>query len=130
MPRFVLLRHDCLPSYKPSHWDFMLERHEALLTWSLAALPRSWAAALAVEGDADDAVEAVKLADHRIAYLDYEGPVSDDRGKVRRCDGGEFRWVEHGDQALSVELHGAALQDVVRLRQLDGDRWRLKVRAK
>ncbi len=54
---------------------------------------------------------AERIADHRPAYLDYEGPVSDKRGSVRRLAWGtvvrehrqgsswdfEIRWQDRGD---------------------------------
>ena len=57
---------------------------------------------------------AVRIADHRPAYLDYEGPVSDERGSVRRLAWGtvvsehrqrsswnlEIRWQDRGDGVL------------------------------
>jgi hypothetical protein len=36
-------------------------------------------------------VLAERLADHRLDYLKYEGPVSGDRGEVRRLDAGNYR---------------------------------------
>jgi len=104
MPRFVLLYHECPPSFgKPSHWDLMLERDGALLTWSLPALP----SAEGGEGDsAAEQIAATRLADHRIAYLDYEGPISGNRGIVTRVDGGEYEVLEETEQAICVRLQG------------------------
>ena len=61
MPRFVVLEHD---SPCGRHWDFMLEQENALATWALPQPP--------------DTAEmpAEPLPDHRLAYLDYEGPIS------------------------------------------------------
>jgi hypothetical protein len=100
MPRFVLLFHVCPPKYpRPSHWDLMLEAGGALETWALPALPHAWHAArqqtaatfpacpaIAV----DNSIIAERLAGHRLAYLDYEGPVSGERGEVFRIAAGTF----------------------------------------
>lgn len=100
MPRFVLLYHECPPSLgKPSHWDLMLERDGVLLTWNLLQLPAAWG------GDAA-AIEATRIADHRIAYLDYEGPVSDGRGAVTRVDGGEYEVLSESEDAIRVRFDG------------------------
>src|SRR5436305_12258768 len=61
MTRYVILAHD----HPFLHWDLMLEHDGSLRTWRLATPPV-----------ADQDVAAEELADHRLAYLDYEGPVS------------------------------------------------------
>ena len=114
MPRFVLLHHECPTSFgKPSHWDLMLERDGALLTWSLPALPAAWGG----EGDsAAEQIAATRLADHRIAYLDYEGPISNDRGVVTRVDGGEYEVIEETDEIIRVRLRGTDRDETIELR--------------
>ena len=76
MPRFVILRHD---HPRGVHFDFMLEAGGVLKTWALPEPPRP-----GVE------MECEALGDHRLAYLDYEGPISGDRGSVVRWDRGEY----------------------------------------
>jgi len=95
MPRFVLLEHD----HPGLHWDFMLENGETLLTWRLSRIP-------AADGNP---VPADPLPDHRRVYLDYEGPVSGNRGTVRRVDAGQFEWRLRGDGRLECELTGEFL---------------------
>lgn len=95
MPRYVLLRHECDHLRGGSHWDLMLERNGTLATWALNALPSPWVAQLAKSSSVDDSVAndpvaATKLPDHRVAYLDYEGPVSERRGSVTRVAAGTY----------------------------------------
>jgi hypothetical protein len=134
MPRFVLLRHECPPPVgKSSHWDLMFEAGEGLVSWSLESLPAAWALALeARTGDAASVVDAggvvaIRLAEHRLAYLDYEGPVSGGRGEVSRVDRGDYRVVEVTDELFCVDVVGAALEGVVRLERVEGARWALKL---
>ena len=94
MPRFVLLEHD----HPTLHWDLMLEMGGVLWTWRLDAIPRP-----------GTPCGAVRIADHRRRYLDYEGPVSGDRGTVKRVAGGEFGWVEESPVRVVVELRGVNL---------------------
>lgn len=94
MPRFVVLEHD-----RPTlHWDLMLEVGLVLWTWRLDANPR-----------AGGSCGAVRIADHRRLYLDYEGEVSGGRGTVKRVAAGEFAWVEDTPERVVVELRGANL---------------------
>ena len=101
MPRFVVLQHDhpeCL------HWDFMLEQGGSLATWSLPMPPAL-----------ERVLPARLLADHRSDYLDYEGPVSANRGTVVRWDEGEFQWVENHRDRVVVDLQGRKIAGRVRI---------------
>jgi len=119
--RFVLLRHECPAEFeKPSHWDFMLERDGVLMTWELRQLPRCWSAALHVESPVSPTVPATRLADHRLDYLDYEGPLSDDRGSVRRVDYGTYNLMGEYQGRLCVDLQGLLLKGPMTLSSPDG----------
>ena len=112
MPRFVLLYHECPPSLgKPSHWDLMLERDGVLLTWNLLALPETWGG----EAAGFEEIAATRIADHRLEYLDYEGPISGGRGSVTRADRGEYDVLGEADGALRVRLRGTRCNDVIEL---------------
>jgi hypothetical protein len=123
MPRFVLLFHDCPPSEPgrlgpgaPSHWDLMLDRDGALMTWRLAELPPNWQQS-PLEQVAQEPIElpATRLPDHRLAYLDYEGPVSHNRGHVTRIDRGEYEIARESPAWLEVRLAGRIARGTVRL---------------
>jgi hypothetical protein len=112
MPRFVLLYHECPPGYvKPSHYDFMLEFDGLLWTWELRELPAAWG------GDAtpNEVLPVTRLVDHRIAYLDYEGPISGDRGSVSRVMSGEFTLLACTQEQLRVRLESTAYHGEVQL---------------
>ena len=94
MPRFVILEHD----WPMLHWDFLLEAGPVLRAWRLLAEPLS---AFAVPAEAN--------FDHRLLYLDYEGPVSGNRGTVTRWDAGTFDWIADGAERVVVELRGTKL---------------------
>jgi hypothetical protein len=99
MSRFVVLYHEMPPSNeRASHYDVMLEHDGILRTWAVALPPHS-----------GSTQRADALPDHRLAYLDYEGPISGERGSVRRWDSGEFRWLIDSPQRLEAELRGTHL---------------------
>jgi hypothetical protein len=113
MPRFVILEHD----HPFLHWDLMLEVGGKLRTWRLSAAPA-----------AGTQVSAEPLGDHRIAYLDYEGPVSGGRGSVVRWDSGSYELstgTEVGDHFL-IRLHGLRLQARVELTRIDTNQWSVR----
>ena len=54
-------------------------------------------------------VPAERIANHRLHYLNYSGPVGDNRGTVTACEVGSFSEVcpepPRADR-LAIELHG------------------------
>ena len=106
MPQFVLLEHD----HPELHWDFMLERGDGLQTWRLDRIPSE-----------AGQIAAVALPDHRKEYLDYEGPVSQDRGSVARIDRGNFELLESAPGRVIVRLYGDRLAGEARLLQLSSE---------
>ena len=94
MPRFVVLTHD----HPFLHWDLMLEQGDSLRTWRLSQ-PLDSAGPIAAE----------PLPDHRLAYLDYEGRVSGDRGTVERWDAGRYELIESTADLVRVKLAGRRL---------------------
>lgn len=101
MPRFVVLAHD----HPTLHWDFMLENEAALRTWRLERLPTE-----------TGPMTAEAIADHRLAYLDYEGPVSGSRGTVTAFDRGEYTLLSDEVDVVNVELRGNNLRGRARLK--------------
>ncbi len=114
--RFVVLFHRAGPrSQRGDHWDLMLEQSQGLWTWALEAPPTN------------RPVSALRLADHRKAYLEYEGPLSGNRGEVSRWDWGHYRLLHHTDRELVIVFQGRKLQGSWRLsRQSPPDHWRLE----
>jgi hypothetical protein len=111
VPRFVILEHD----HPTLHWDLMLECGDALRTWRLAEPP-----------DHAGPIAATPLADHRLAYLDYEGPVSGNRGTVKRWDAGTAEIIDEGAQDLEMRVDGQRVRGVCRLTG-EGDAWRFEL---
>ena len=87
--RYVVLHHT---GYGEPHYDLMFETAAGspLATWRSATWPTI--------------SNLTALADHRSAYLDYEGPVSNNRGQVRRAVAGTHTILEHTPQRLHIQL--------------------------
>ncbi|MCA9023065.1 MAG: hypothetical protein KDA74_23110 [Planctomycetaceae bacterium] len=122
MLQYVILRHD----FPELHWDLMLEHEGVLKTWRLPVVPEIDPAS--DESSIDLVVEA--LPDHRIVYLEYEGPVSGDRGEVSRWDRGSLTLLEYNDDSLVALLTGEELAGRVTLKKTDQEnKWRLNYTA-
>jgi hypothetical protein len=76
MLRYVVLRHEGVAA---PHFDLMFETAAGspLATWRLDQWPIEKSAGL------------TRLGEHRREYLEYQGPVSGDRGQVQRVAQGE-----------------------------------------
>ncbi|MFP6611394.1 MAG: DNA polymerase ligase N-terminal domain-containing protein [Pirellulales bacterium] len=107
MPRFVVLYHETPPSADRSpHWDLMLETGGGLQTWALPAAPTP-----------GDTIRAEPLPDHRLKYLDYEGELSGDRGRVSRWDAGTYELMQKSEAAMVVHLDGDRLRGKLKITQ-------------
>ena len=107
MPRFVILNHD----HPFPHFDLMLEAGSKLRTWRLLGLPT----------DVRE-IRAEPLGDHRIDYLEYEGPVSGGRGRVIRWDAGSYGIRGESAEKLTVQLAGSRCRGTGDL-HLTGGAW-------
>lgn len=115
--RFVILRHHfpggAVGEFS-DHFDLMLEQESQLATWRLEVIP-----------DPDQAVPATRLADHRKVYLNYEGPVSGDRGTVEQVTAGTYEICQETDSCLEVLMTTA--DESIRLKILAGEKGSLTV---
>jgi hypothetical protein len=103
---FVILLHS---GHGLAHYDLMLEQAGGLATWQLAQDPL----ALPVAGR----LPARRLADHRKAYLAYEGPVSGGRGSVQRIHAGSCQLLHAEDTLLQFRLEGPTCEGTFELRR-------------
>lgn len=96
----------------------MVETGSVLATWALPLPPNR-----------NHEFPAQSLPDHRITYLEYEGPVSDGRGSVVRWDTGTYELVEQTDGRLVLNLSGDKLVGQVELTRLsdESDQWQFRL---
>ena len=102
---FVILVHS---GYGPIHYDLMLRRNDTLVTWQIPYPPETF-----VE---NKPVGTRKILDHRLAYLDHEGPISKARGSVVRADKGSYEVIAMTETYWCVRLHGKKINGRFELR--------------
>lgn len=113
--RFVILHHS---GFGREHWDLMLEHQGVLVTWKLLKEPRA---------KADLPIEADRIGDHRLSYLDYEGPVSGNRGMVARVDSGAVKIEQLTTATCVFQAQGRLLSGRYELAR-EGESWTLRAR--
>jgi hypothetical protein len=96
MPRFTISHHT--GSKEGDHYDLMLEHGDTLKTWRLANT------AFLVSQ------VARQIKDHRKSYLEYEGDISGDRGRVKIWDTGIYSVDEWKEDRIQVALVGRVLK--------------------
>ena len=94
--RYVVLHHS---GFGEEHYDLMLELESGskLSTWRLPHWPPR-------EGDS-----FTPLADHRRDYLEYEGPISGNRGSVKRVAAGHHEIVEYTPERILIRLESGVV---------------------
>jgi len=116
MLRFVILNHD----HPHLHWDLLLEQFgkETLRTWRLEQPPAPGAV-----------IQAEALPDHRRMYLDYEGPISGNRGEVQRWDSGEYEVLLQTATEIVMRFEGTRIQGEAMLQCNESGTWTFKVQS-
>lgn len=97
---FVILLH-VLPDGS-RHWDLCLDQGQTLATWQLLDDPSGLASG-------GKTLPARRIADHRPMYLEYEGPVSGNRGHVTRIDQGSYLLLACEPNRWLIRLAGSIL---------------------
>jgi hypothetical protein len=123
--RFVIQEHTIDSDV---HWDFMLELADILQTYRLDKAP---AQILHL------AAGAVKIFDHPLKFLTYQGPVNKGRGNVRIIESGTYKMVHQAHPVrdskekvsngahnrIELNLNGKILKGKFTLSHIEGDNW-------
>jgi len=117
MARYTVLRHTMPPhSVRNDHFDILFQDGDKLATWEIKTWPPYGEQA------------ATRLPDHRLFYLDYEGPI-DQRGFVKQVCSGTFEPRKQHDGDWLLDLSGSTFQGCIHLKrgsiEDSPDRWML-----
>lgn len=111
--RFVILHHRL---DEGEHWDLMLEQGDVLLTWQLFRDPTV---------PSNYPISARRIGDHRKAYLDYEGPLTGNRGTVHRVDSGTVEIEASTPESCCFVLSESRLHGTFILRR-EAEGWKFE----
>ncbi len=106
------------------HWDIFIGLAGApdLLTWRCPIDPASWFWAA---GQYDGIV--IRLPNHRPEYLDYCGPISNDRGWVVPIFQRSATARRHTADEIEIFVPDLSASWTMHLKHVEGQRWRLSV---
>lgn len=93
---FVVLRHS---DQGGDHFDLMIDQGSHLATWKFQQAPET----------VDTVLVCRRIFDHRRFFLDYEGPLSGDKGSVSQHDRGHCRILGCADDEWNVSFLGKHL---------------------
>ena len=109
--RFVIQRHT---KGTDTHWDLMLEKDDTLQTWRLDAAPNELKQNIA---------HAIKIFDHDLKFLTYEGPVNKGKAKVQIADAGTYKIIQQCSEKIELNLNGKILKGIFILARIENDNW-------
>jgi bifunctional non-homologous end joining protein LigD len=110
--KFVIHKHS-----KPDgsvHWDLMLEAGGVLQTYRLELAP---------EELAHHNTTAVRIFDHPLRFLTYEGSLSEEKGSVQFADTGTYTILSDTENLRRLRLNGEILHGTATLTHIEGHRW-------
>lgn len=98
MPRFVILLHRVDSGFTRTHsdhHDWLFEHGDSL---------RSFATPIVGDFSSDFQCACRQLPNHRMKYLHYEGPISDNRGTVLRILSGTFEALSDSPERFTSRI--------------------------
>ena len=113
MSKFVIQKHI---KADDTHWDLMLQAGSVLQTWRLDRPPKK------LQGQT---ITAIKIFDHPLKFLTYEGTVNDGQGQVEIADSGTCHIIKRSETKIEFELHGKILKGNFILELVADNGWQL-----
>lgn len=112
--KFVIQKHT---STGEVHWDLMLEAAGVLETYRLSLPP---------EQLQSHSTTAVKIFDHPLKFLTYEGSVNKGKGSVKIAEAGTYQITSQTEDKMELYFEGRILNDKFTLSRLDAYNWKFE----
>jgi len=109
--RFVIQEHSTTTGV---HWDFMFESGNTLKTYRLDKSP---------EDIPQCSANAVKIFDHSLKFLTYQGPVNKGQGNVCLVEAGTYKMLQDKHDLIQLNLNGQILKGKFVLTNTKDDNW-------
>ncbi|MHC4911875.1 MAG: DNA polymerase ligase N-terminal domain-containing protein [Planctomycetota bacterium] len=96
------------------HWDLMLEAGQVLETYRLALPP---------EQLLNQTTTAVRISDHPVKFLSYEGTVNKSAGTVEIAETGTYQVLSDNKGLRELQLDGKILKGKFTFIHIDAENW-------
>ncbi|MHC4622426.1 MAG: DNA polymerase ligase N-terminal domain-containing protein [Planctomycetota bacterium] len=96
------------------HWDLMFEAGGVLETYRLGISPEKLLRQPAT---------AVRIFDHPLKFLTYEGSLSKGKGFVQIADKGTYQLLNQDQNRRRMQIDGKILSGEFTLTHIENDRW-------
>jgi hypothetical protein len=117
MQKFVIQEHT---TENETHWDLMLQQGEALATWQVSIHPTEWPG---------KNIPCWKIFDHRLMYLEYEGPLGQNRGEVKIFTAGTYQIIKIEKNNWSIRLKSDIISGNLIIKLIQDDQWELHLQG-
>jgi hypothetical protein len=117
--KFVIQKHQ--RQKHTTHWDLMLEKKDILLTYRIEIPPEQIQTSLH---------HIVKIADHPIKFLTYQGKINNGLGSVEFADNGSYELISESENVLEMNFDGRILKGKFTMTRIEGDNWQFAASAK
>jgi len=99
------------------HWDLMLEAGPVLQTYRLDLSPRQLLQQTAI---------AVRIFDHPIKFLTYQGSVNAGKGAVKIAESGTYELLHESHNQKQFRFSGKVLKGKFALTCIENDKWQFR----
>ncbi|MGC8559591.1 MAG: hypothetical protein ACP5O1_02825 [Phycisphaerae bacterium] len=105
------------------HWDILIHPAHApqLLAWRCLIDPAGWFLT-----SRPFSATVIRLPDHRLKYLNYFGPISDNRGWVTPVLRRIGKIIHRSDTEMEMMVETEIMPWRLWLRQIEGKKWMLE----
>ena len=111
--KFVIQKHT--KEHQPTHWDLMLQGKDTLQTYRLQLPPEKLKQKNTI----------IKISDHPLKFLTYQGPVNKGLGCVQIADCGTYELLNETENSKKFQFNGNTLKGIFTMTHIEADNWEL-----
>ena len=97
------------------HWDLMLESGVCLWTWRIDKGPGQIL---------QSSAKAIRIFDHPLKFLSYEGTVNNGKGNVHIAEFGTYKINSQSDDVIEINMAGEVLKGKFILERIKDNQWK------